>query len=195
MLTTVKTAKPSTRTRLRAWNPPAPPMTDFAAKTRCTISELVIRETSVLNLVYLGVAPLALVREQPLGSAAVLDHVDRADGVLGQNLELGALSLHLGVGRRRHERRLRRRRRERLVEGERVAPIDLLRCRCERRRGRQRERCETGEALKSAAACARRNRTCSRRTSLSRGRNPLEIKVPLRPGVCFFGGIAAPESL
>ena len=75
---------------------------------------------------YLGVTPLALVREQPLGSAAVLGHVARADDVLGQDLELGALPPHLGVGRRRRERRLRRRRRERLSKANGSLPLIFL---------------------------------------------------------------------
>ena len=43
------------------------------------------------------IAPQTLIREKPPFSAAVLDHVDRADDVLGQELERGALPPHLGV--------------------------------------------------------------------------------------------------
>ena len=48
----VKTAYKTTRTRLRAWNPPAPPMTDFAAQTTMHHFRTGHRKTSVLNLVY-----------------------------------------------------------------------------------------------------------------------------------------------
>jgi hypothetical protein len=47
----VKTAHKTTRTRLRAWNPPAPPMTDFAAQTTMHHFRTGHLETNVLNLV------------------------------------------------------------------------------------------------------------------------------------------------
>jgi hypothetical protein len=46
----VKTAHKTTRTRLRAWNPPAPPMTDFAVITTMHDFRTGHLETSVLNL-------------------------------------------------------------------------------------------------------------------------------------------------
>ena len=50
-LTTVKVAATTIRTRLRVWNPPAPPMADFAVQTTMHHFRAGHLETSVLNLV------------------------------------------------------------------------------------------------------------------------------------------------